>query len=280
VKNTLNSHDILPIIRLALEEDIGTGDITTNAIFAEADRSEAVILAKEDGIFCGGDVAKLIFKEVDSGVRLSILKKDGKTVHKGENIVKISGFTKSILTGERTCMNFLQRMCGIATKTSRIVSALKGTGINVLDTRKTAPGMRLLDKYSVKCGGGKNHRIGLFDMVLIKDNHISAAGSITEAVKCVKSMYGRKYKIEVEASDIEEVIEAVKSDADIIMLDNMGKDTMREAIKIINKKKKIEISGNFDEDRLPDISDLKIDYVSIGALTHSVKAFDLSMKFK
>lgn len=279
MRSFLKEKEIRPVIILALKEDIGEGDITTNAIFQGSEQSEAVIIANQDGIFCGGDVVKIIFNEIDPMVKVSVLKKDGKEVKKGEKVVKISGRTKSLLTAERTCLNFIQRMSGIATKTCKMISLLKNTGITILDTRKTAPGLRLLDKYSVKCGGGKNHRIGLFDMVLVKNNHIKAAGSISEAVKRVRDKYGKKYKLEVEVRTPEEAKEAAKSGADIIMLDNMDKATMGKVISSINSKAKIEVSGNIDEAKLGEISELKIDYVSMGMLTHSVYAFDLSMKF-
>lgn len=278
MKSFLKEKDIRPIIILALREDIGDGDITTNAIFNGNGESEAVITAKEEGIFCGGDVVKIVYNEIDPTVKVSIIIKDGKEVKKGEPVVIITGRTKSLLIGERTCLNFIQRMSGIASRTNSITGILKKTKIAVLDTRKTAPGLRLLDKYSVKCGGGKNHRTGLFDMVLIKDNHIQAAGSITETVKRVREKYGRKYKVEVEAKTLEEADEAAKCGVDVIMLDNMNNDLTKRAISIINGKAKIEVSGNIDEARLKEISDLKIDFISIGALTHSVKAFDLSMK--
>ncbi|MBN2402426.1 MAG: carboxylating nicotinate-nucleotide diphosphorylase [Spirochaetes bacterium] len=278
MKSFLKEKDIRPIIILALREDIGDGDITTNAIFNGNGDSEAVITAKENGIFCGGDVVRIVYNEIDPTVKVNVLIKDGKEIKKGDKVAKIKGHTKSLLTGERTCLNFIQRMSGIATKTQKVSSMFLKTKISVLDTRKTAPGMRLLDKYSVKCGGGRNHRIGLFDMVLIKDNHIQAAGSITEAVKRVRNKYAKKYKVEVEAKTPDEAAEAARCEADIIMLDNMDKDTMKKSISKINNKAKIEVSGNIDEIRLKEISDLKIDYVSIGALTHSVKAFDLSMK--
>lgn len=279
MRSFLKEKDIRPVIILALKEDIGEGDITTNAIFQGSEQSEAVIIANQDGIFCGGDVVKIVFNEIDPTVKVSILKKDGKEVKKGEKVVKLSGRTKSLLSAERTCLNFIQRMSGIATKTCKMSSILKDTGITILDTRKTAPGLRLLDKYSVKCGGGKNHRIGLFDMVLVKNNHIKAAGSISEAVKRVRDKYGKKYKLEVEVRTPEEAKEALKSGADIIMLDNMDKETMVKVTSSINSKAKIEVSGNMDESKLHEISELKIDFVSIGALTHSVNAFDLSMKF-
>lgn len=278
MKSFLKENDIRPLIILALKEDIGDGDITTNAIFNGNGNSQAVIISNEEGIFCGAEIVKTIFGEIDPTVKISILKKDGKKVKPGDKVIKIAGHTKNLLTGERTCMNFIQRMSGIATMTNRICNRLKGTGITLLDTRKTAPGLRLLDKYSVKCGGGKNHRLGLFDMILIKDNHIKAAGGIKEAIKSVKNAYGNKYQIEVEVSSLEQVKETLKCRPDLIMLDNMDKSTMQKAIAMINSKIKIEISGNLDEEKLEEISKLKVDYISMGALTHSVKAFDLSMK--
>lgn len=275
----LNGKDIRPTIILALKEDIGNGDITTNAIFNGNHISESVIIAREEGIFCGSEVIRLVYKEIDPTLKISLLKKDGRKIKSGETVARIKGHTKSILMGERLCMNFIQRMSGIATSTARVVSVLKGSGIILLDTRKTAPGLRLLDKYSVKCGGGVNHRMGLFDMVLIKDNHIKAAGSITEAVARVRNVYGRKYKIEVEATTVDEAKEAADSGVDIIMLDNMDRETIKKSINIIKKRAKIEISGNMTEERIKEISDLKINYISVGGLTHSVKAFDFSMRF-
>lgn len=280
MKSFLNEKDIKPIILLALREDIGNGDITTNAIFNCNGTSEAVIIAKENGIFCGSDVVKLVYEEIDPTIKVAALKSDGKYVKNGTKMIRIKGQTKNILIGERTVLNFLQRMSGIATKTSQISSILKGTDIKLLDTRKTIPGFRLLDKYSVKIGGGYNHRLGLFDMIMIKDNHIKAAGSITKAVNLVKKAYDRDFKIEVEAKNLKEVEEALKSDIDIIMLDNMDRKTMEKAIDLINGKTKIEISGDINEDNIKDLVDLKIDFMSMGALTHSVRAFDLSMYFQ
>ncbi len=277
MRRYLKDKDIKPIILLALREDIGDGDVTSNAIFNGNGKAEAVIISKEDGIFCGGEVAKSVYEEIDPTVKVSILKNDGKKIHKGEEVLKIKGHTKSIFLGERTVLNFVGHMSGVATRTKNICTLLKGTGIKVLDTRKTIPGFRLLDKYSVKAGGGQNHRIGLYDMVLIKDNHIKAAGSITEAVNRVKKVYGKKYKIEVETTNLIEVKEAVKSKVDIIMLDNMKKETIKKAIGLINGNIKIDVSGNIDEKKIKQIADLKIDYISIGAITHSVKAIDLSM---
>ena len=190
------------------------------------------------------------------------------------------GPVKSLLMGERTALNFLQRLCGIATRTHAVVRLLEGTGIEILDTRKTLPGFRLLDKYAVKAGGGRNHRMGLYDMVMIKDNHIKAAGSITAAVQKVRSVHDSRFSVEVEVTNQEETAEALNAGADIIMLDNMDREAMRAAIALIAGRARIEISGNMDEEKILALKDLKVDYISLGALTHSVTAFDLSLKFQ
>jgi nicotinate-nucleotide pyrophosphorylase (carboxylating) len=277
--NILKKYYIMPIIQLALNEDIGSGDVTSDAIFKGSEVSEAVIFAKEEGIFCGGKIIQFIYEVIDPTIEVSPEVKDGTQLKPGDIVASISGSTKNILIGERTVLNFIQRLCGIATRTRNIRSLVEGTNITILDTRKTAPGLRLLDKYAVKTGGGFNHRMGLFDMVLIKDNHIKAAGGICEAVKRVKGAYGNKYQIEVEATTLDEVREALDAGADIIMLDNIDRETMQEACELIHGKAKIEISGNMDEEKIGNIIDLRVDYISIGALTHSVKAFDLSMRF-
>ncbi|MDY6968917.1 MAG: carboxylating nicotinate-nucleotide diphosphorylase [Spirochaetota bacterium] len=276
----LNEKDIKPLILLALKEDIGRGDITSNAIFNRSNKSSAIIKAKENGILCGGEIVRYIYNEIDRNVNIDILKKDGERVLENEEVIIIKGNTSSILSGERTALNFLARMSGIATKTNRICSLLNKRSIILLDTRKTIPGFRLLDKYSVKTGGGQNHRFGLYDMVMIKDNHIKAAGSIKMAVDMIKKIHGTRYKIEVETKTLQEIAEAVESGADIIMLDNMNINIMKEAIDLIGGKAKIEVSGNINEDNIKNIIDLKIDYISMGELTHSVKAFDLSMQFQ
>jgi len=268
-----------PLISLAIKEDIGDGDVTTEAIFDLEKQSESKIIAKDNGVFCGGTVIVEVYGAIDPNIKISLLAKDKNHINKNDKAIKIKNSTASILKKERIVLNFIQRMSGIATKTERFVSLVKESGICILDTRKTLPGFRMLDKYSVYCGGGTNHRIGLFDMVMIKDNHIKAAGNITEAVNRVRKMHGEKYKIEVETTSITEVEQAVKAGADIIMLDNMNREMMKESIDIINKKAKIEISGNMDIDKIREIMDLNVDYISIGALTHSVEAFDLSMKF-
>lgn len=276
----LSEADIRPLIQLAFKEDINTGDVTSEAIFTGAEHSCAYIMAKADGVFCGGDVLRLVYNELDPSVTVKQLIADGTKVRYGDIVSEIEGRTISILLGERTALNFIQRMSGVATKTASIAALVSGTNIKILDTRKTIPGFRLLDKYAVKCGGGENHRIGLYDMILIKDNHIKAVGGIAGAVANVRAKWGSQYRIEVETSNIDEVQQAIDSRADIIMLDNMNKDQMQKAVALINKRAKIEISGNMSEEKIREMSDLEIDYISIGALTHSVEAFDLSMKFK
>ncbi|MFC1669637.1 carboxylating nicotinate-nucleotide diphosphorylase [Spirochaetota bacterium] len=274
-----NNPQLKNLVKLAIEEDIGKGDITSEPLFDKKDFANAFIISKEKGVFCGNEVMKLVYSLLDKKVKINPEVQDGDMVDKGNKLVTLNGPTLSILAGERITLNFLQRMSGIATKTMRLVSILKDTDIKILDTRKTLPGFRMLDKYSVKMGGGENHRMGLFDMVMIKDNHIKKAGTIADAVKTIRSKYGDKFKIEVETTNIEEVLEAVESKAHIIMLDNMDRKKMEESISLINGRAQIEVSGNIDEDKIIDISDLKIDFISIGALTHSVRAFDLSMKF-
>ncbi len=267
------------LLSLALEEDIGSGDVTSEAVFSGAERSDAVIRSKGKGIFCGEKVPGLCYEKIDAAVNVKTLIHDGAEINYGDELVKVSGSTKSILAGERIVLNFMQRMSGIATSAAYFSGIVKKSGVMILDTRKTLPGFRLLDKYSVITGGGANHRYGLYDMVMIKDNHIKAAGGIGKAVGMVRKTHGSRYRIEVETSNLAEVEEALISRADIIMLDNMDYRLMAEAVKKIDGNAKIEVSGNMDEEKIENIKDLKIDYISIGALTHSVKAFDMSMKF-
>ncbi|MCX8124663.1 MAG: carboxylating nicotinate-nucleotide diphosphorylase [Spirochaetes bacterium] len=273
------SYDELSLlITMALKEDIGSGDITSNAIFEQYQFARARIYSKSDGIFCGGFLIEFIYQTLDPSVSVTLYRSEGAHITQDDVVADIEGNVRTLLSGERTVLNFLQRTCGIATQTSRMVSIVRGTNIKILDTRKTLPGFRMLDKYAVWCGGGTNHRMGLYDMVLIKDNHIKAAGGILQAVQMVKKAYNAHYTIEVEVETLNQVQEAVEAGADIIMLDNMSRDRIALALSIINGRAKVEVSGNMDEHRLKEISDLPVDYVSIGALTHSVKAFDLSMR--
>jgi len=265
------------IISLAIEEDIESGDITTNALIPADSKAVAEMTAKADGIISGLDVARKVFKYFDGEIAWIPYKNDGEKVAKGEKIVRIEGSYRALLTAERTALNILQRMSGIATATSVYVRELKGYKTKLLDTRKTAPGMRLLDKMAVKAGGGTNHRMGLYDMALIKDNHIKVAGGITNAVKQVRSAIAPGIRIEVEVTNLAETAEALTAGAEIIMLDNMTNDAMREAVELINKRAETEASGNMNVQRLKEVASTGVDYISVGALTHSVTALDISM---
>jgi nicotinate-nucleotide pyrophosphorylase (carboxylating) len=276
----LNFEAIMPLIKYALNEDIGSGDITTNSIIPADMTATASMIAKAPGVIAGLQVAEYAFRSLSPDIEWNPLINDGDRVQKGDYIVKIKGPYRALLTGERLALNFLQRMSGIATMTSKYVEAVKGFKTEILDTRKTVPGMRILDKYSVKIGGGTNHRIGLFDMVLIKDNHIKVAGGISKAIDQVRKNSNYGIKIEVEATTLEEVREALGKDIEMIMLDNMDTATMAEAVKIIDGRAKVEASGNMTLDRLKEVAATGVDYISIGALTHSVMALDISMNIE
>ena len=278
---SINKKELNRIIEAAFSEDIGSGDITSNSIVSKSQIASAYILAKEAGVIAGLEIAKKVFKKLDKNIVWKALVKEGDLVSAGTRIVTVKGSLRALLTGERIALNFLQRISGIASTTSKYVGVLKDTDTKILDTRKTVPGLRLIDKYAVKIGGGTNHRIGLFDMALIKDNHIKAAGSISKAVQRVKmknSKSNKKLKIEVETSNLDEVREALKCNIDMIMLDNMSTSLMSEAVKLIKKKAKTEASGNMNIDRILETAHIGVDYISVGALTHSVKALDISMK--
>lgn len=265
------------IISLAIEEDINTGDITTNALIPEESRAIAEMTAKAPGIVSGLDIALRVFKYIDGTTVWTPLVKEGERVSKGDKIARIEGSYRALLTAERTALNILQRMSGIATATAIFVKELEGTNTRLLDTRKTAPGMRLLDKMAVKAGGATNHRMGLYDMALIKDNHIKVAGGITNAVKQVRASVPAGIKIEVEVTDLNETREALAAGADIIMLDNMTNEAMAEAVKVIDRRAETEASGNMNVRRLKEVAATGVDYISVGALTHSVTALDISM---
>ena len=265
------------IISLAIEEDINTGDITTNALIPEESRAIAEMTAKAPGIVSGLDIALRVFKYIDGTTVWTPLVKEGERVSKGDKIARIEGSYRALLTAERTALNILQRMSGIATATAIFVKELEGTKTRLLDTRKTAPGMRLLDKMAVKAGGATNHRMGLYDMALIKDNHIKVAGGITNAVKQVRASIQAGIKIEVEVTDLNETREALAAGADIIMLDNMSNEAMAEAVKVIDRRAETEASGNMNVRRLKEVAATGVDYISVGALTHSVTALDISM---
>ena len=265
------------LIDIALKEDVGTGDITTDTIIPPDQRAKALLTAKADGVIAGLLIAERVFRKLDSGVRWQNRVDDGKAAASKTVIAEVEGKLRALLTGERVALNFLQRMSGIATETSKYVSLLKSYRTKILDTRKTLPGHRMLDKYAVNMGGGTNHRIGLYDMVMIKDNHIKAAGNITKAVEAIKGKVAEGIKIEVETTNLDEVKEALEAKADIIMLDNMSTDLMRKAIRIIDGKAKVEASGSMNLERLKEVAVTGVDFISVGAVTHSVKALDISM---
>ncbi len=266
------------IIELALQEDLSLGDITSDTIFTPKDGAKAVITAKEDLVLCGMEVAREVFAAVDPTVVFTPLKKDGDAVKKGEKVLELSGPALSILKAERTALNFMQRMSGIATASREYAEVGKKYGVMIVDTRKTQPGLRRLDKYAVRTGGARNHRISLADSVMIKDNHIAAAGSITAAVQKVKSVIGHTPKIEVETTNLAEVKEALNAGADIIMLDNMTPEQILACKKEIAGRAIIEVSGGVNKTNLESYCQTGVDVISMGALTHSVPAKDLSLK--
>ncbi len=265
------------IIEQALKEDIGTGDITTNALIPETMESSATMVAKASGIIAGMEVAEAVFKRLSPQIVWKPFVKDGDAVEKGTLLVEMSGSFRTLLTGERLALNFLQRMSGIATMTHLFVEQVADYDVKILDTRKTVPGLRLLDKYAVKAGGGENHRIGLYDMVLIKDNHIKVAGGIKNAVEQIRKEIPAGMKIEVETTTLVEVQQALEMNADIIMLDNMTNETMRICVEAISHRAKVEASGNMNLERVKEVAATGVDYISIGALTHSVTVLDISM---
>ena len=267
-----------PLILQALQEDITGEDVTTNAILPEDCQGEAELLCKQDGIIAGLDVFARAFTLLDDKVWFDFFVKDGDEVHKGQKLAKVVGSIRAILSAERVGLNYLQRMSGIATYTHQVVSLLAGTGITLVDTRKTTPNMRVFEKYAVTVGGGKNHRYNLSDGVLLKDNHISAAGGVAKAVALAKAYAPFVCKIEVETETLDMVREAVEAGADIIMLDNMSHDMMREAIALIDGRAETECSGNVTKENIAALSDIGVDYISSGALTHSAPILDLSLK--
>ena len=266
------------VIKRAITEDINYIDVATDYLLDENEKSKAKFIAKADGVLCGIEVAMRVFQLLDAEFTYTLYQKDGENIKKGDIIAEIEGRTIYLLKGERTALNLLQHMSGIATLTNECVKQIEGTDATIADTRKTLPGLRSLQKYAVTCGGGKNHRYNLSDCAMLKDNHIDAKGGITPAVKALREKIGHTVKIEVETRTIEEVKEALSAGADIIMLDNMDNDTMAEAVKIVNKKALLEASGNLTPERLRSVALLGVDILSIGALTHSVSAFDISMR--
>jgi nicotinate-nucleotide pyrophosphorylase (carboxylating) len=268
------------LILCALKEDMPLGDITTDNLIAPEDKASARLIAKQAGVIAGLDVAERVFKLLDSEVKFIRNIDEGSFVNKGDIIARIEGNTRALLRGERTALNLLQRLSGIATKTNAFCEKIKGLSAKIVDTRKTTPGLRFLEKYAVKAGGGTNHRFCLSDGVLIKDNHIKAAGGILKAVEQARKSIPHTIKIEVEVETMEQVAEALESKADIIMLDNMSLDMMKQAVKVINKKAVVEASGNVSMDTVYDIASTGVDIISVGSLTHSVSAFDISMRIE
>ena len=267
-----------PLILQALQEDITGEDVTTNAILPEDCQGEAELLCKQDGIIAGLDVFARAFTLLDDKVWFDFFVKDGDEVHKGQKLAKVVGSIRAILSAERVGLNYLQRMSGIATYTHQVVSLLAGTGITLVDTRKTTPNMRVFEKYAVTVGGGKNHRYNLSDGVLLKDNHISAAGGVAKAIALAKAYAPFVRKIEVETETLDMVREAVEAGADIIMLDNMSHDMMKEAVTLIDGRAETECSGNLTKENIAALADIGVDYISSGALTHSAPILDLSLK--
>jgi len=268
------------LIELALKDDVGEGDITTNNIVPSEIKRKAKMIAKTDGVVAGLPVAEMVFKKLDPDLIWNELTPDGSKVKKGDVLVEFEGTYRALLTGERTALNFLQRLSGIATMSAIYADAVKDFQTVILDTRKTLPGFNKLDKYAVKTGGASNHRLGLHDMAMIKDNHIEVAGGITAAVKAVRSSVDHGIKIEVETTTLAQVQEAIDAKADIIMLDNMDLETMRKGVQLIAGRAKVEASGNITLERLRDVAATGVDYISIGALTHSVSAMDISQRIE
>lgn len=265
-------------IRLALEEDINSEDVTTNAVMPEAKMGEVDLLCKEDGIIAGLSIFERVFYLLDPETKVKFDVKDGDHVKKGQHLATVKGDIRVLLSGERTALNYLQRMSGIATYTNSVAALLEGTKTTLLDTRKTTPCMRIFEKYAVKVGGGSNHRYNLSDGVLLKDNHIDAAGGVKEAIAAAKTYAPFVRKIEVETESLDMVKDAVEAGADIIMLDNMTTDEMAEAVRIIDGRAQTECSGNITKENIKKITDIGVDFVSSGALTHSAPILDISLK--
>ena len=266
------------LILEALKEDISSEDVSTNAVMKEAVRGEVDLICKEDGIIAGLDVFRRVFQLLDSETQAEFYCGDGDKVKKGQLMGRVSGDIRVLLSGERVALNFLQRMSGIASYTHSVASLLEGTGIRLLDTRKTTPNMRIFEKYAVRVGGGYNHRYNLSDGVLLKDNHIGAAGGVAQAVRMAKEYAPFVRKIEVEVENLDMVREAVEAGADIIMLDNMSPEDMKEAVRIIDGRAETECSGNVTRENIAGLAEIGVDYISSGALTHSAPILDISMK--
>ena len=266
------------LIRMALEEDITSEDVSTNAVMPTNVKGTVDLIAKEDGVIAGMDVYARVFKLLDESMEIEMFCQDGDEVKKGDLMAKVTGDIRVLLSGERVALNYLQRMSGIATYTRSVVKLLEGSGVTLLDTRKTTPNCRVFEKYAVRVGGGCNHRYNLSDGVLLKDNHIGAAGSITKAIQMAKAYAPFVRKIEIETETLEQVAEAVEAGADIIMLDNMTPEVMKQAVALIGGRAQTECSGNITKENIARICEIGVDFVSSGALTHSATILDISMK--
>jgi nicotinate-nucleotide pyrophosphorylase (carboxylating) len=273
-------HTTDDLIQLALKEDIGPGDITTDNLVAPEIRGKGTIVAKQDLVVAGLQVAEKVFRALEPQLGFDPFFRDGDRIPAGRTVVRIDGTLGALLKGERTALNFLQRLSGIATQARAFVREVAGTAVKLVDTRKTTPGWRVLEKYAVRMGGAHNHRMGLYDGVLIKDNHIAVSGGITNAVKKVRQQISHLVKVEVETATFDEVKEALAAGADVIMLDNMDLGQIRQAVRLIDKKALVEVSGNVTRGRLNDLAQTGVDLISIGALTHSAVAVDLSMRIE
>jgi nicotinate-nucleotide pyrophosphorylase (carboxylating) len=275
----METRDFDPIIDAALREDMPEGDITSESIIPADARSEAIFLAKEDGVLAGLPVARRVFEKIDPAVEFTGKFEEGAAFRKFDILAAVEGPTMAILKGERTALNFVQRLSGIATATRAFVDAVAGTKAKILDTRKTTPGLRLLEKYAVEAGGGTNHRLSLSDMVLIKDNHLRYVGSVAEAVRRARAAIRPGVRVEVEAADMVQVRDALAAGADMIMLDNMTLEMMSEAVTLAAGRVPLEASGNMSLDRVRAVAETGVDFISVGALTHSARAVDISLEF-
>lgn len=264
------------LIKRCLEEDVGYGDITTRSLIPASQVAEGIFYAKDTGIIAGIEISQAVFRYLDPDVEMQILKADGEAVKHGDTIAIVKGRSQALLTGERTALNFLQRLSGIASQTRRLTELIKYSKAELLDTRKTTPGLRVLEKYAVAVGGARNHRFGLYDGVMIKDNHIKAAGGIQKAVSLARQKVPHTVRIEVEVESLAQLEEALEARADIIMLDNMDPATMKEAVAITNGRALLEASGGIKEDHLPEVAKTGVDFISMGALTHSAISLDIS----
>ena len=274
------SDELETLISKALAEDIGNGDITTSCTVAPGTSGKGCIIAKEPLVLAGIDIARQVFLTVDSGLEITLSQSDGSRAMEGDKLLEIAGDLAAMLMAERTALNFLQRLSGIATLTRAFVDEVVGTSVHILDTRKTTPGYRSLEKAAVRAGGGYNHRFGLYDGILIKDNHIAAAGSIQQAVEAAKASMRHSLRVEVEVETLDQLAEAIAAGADAIMLDNMDLETMAEAVRLTSGKVILEASGGVTLDNVRDVAGTGVDLISVGALTHSARAVDMSMEIE